>query len=149
MRVDEVLARPLMEMSYPKKKAEVIITGLEKEINNHLLKLMVLPETHRDRPHWRREVLNWLDEVMEIRLKPRDTTGSVKFYYNILFDEPFGGVEVANVAGRLRRLARNGYPIPPDLEIEPLVGRLDRFHRAFAQRCHEGSGEVEDLLNAL
>ncbi len=69
MRIGEILTRtPLQEMSYSRKKAESVITGLEKPINDHLLKLLVVETGEYE--HWIVELLEWLDEVAEIRLKP-------------------------------------------------------------------------------
>lgn len=75
MRIDEILARePLQEMFCSRKKAEAIITALEKPINDHLLKVMAI-ETN-DYEHWATELLEWLDAVAEIRLKPDNRPGS-------------------------------------------------------------------------
>ena len=51
VRIGEILTRtPLQEMSYSRKKAESVITGLEKPINDHLLKLLVVASGERE--HW-------------------------------------------------------------------------------------------------
>jgi len=48
MRIGELLTRtPLEEMSYSRKKAEAVITGLEKPVNDHLLKLLVVDPADR------------------------------------------------------------------------------------------------------
>jgi hypothetical protein len=46
-----------------------------------------------EREHWIAELLEWLDEIAEIRLKPDHRPGAKSFYYRIMFDEPFGGAE--------------------------------------------------------
>ena len=103
MRIGELLTRtPLEEMSYSRKKAEAVITGLEKPVNDHLLKLLVVDPA--DREHWIAELLEWLDEIAEIRLKPDHRPGPRSFYYRIMFDEPFGGAETENTTRRVRRI---------------------------------------------
>ena len=39
----------------------------------------------------------WVYEVQSLRFKPDNRTGSFKFYYDHLYDYPFGGVEVENM----------------------------------------------------
>jgi len=110
MRIDEILAtQPLLEMSYSRKKAETVITGLEKPINDHLLRLLVVDDDQVN--HWVDELLEWLDEVAEIRLKPDNRPGPASFYYRILFDDPFGGTGTTNIARRIRRLERQGHNV--------------------------------------
>ena len=40
---------------------------------------------------------SWVGKIQRLRIKPDCRTGSVKFYYDLLFEFPFGGVEVANI----------------------------------------------------
>ena len=150
MRVHEIFsAGPLLEMSYSRKKAEAVITGLEKPINDHLLKLLVVENGH-DRDHWTTELLDWFDEVAEIRLKPDHKAAPVSFYYRILFDEPFGGSGVANVARRIRRLERQGYKLT-DADLNGVLQRLRQFHKTFAEACNRGveADEIGELLAQL
>lgn len=149
------LAAPPGHMAYRKRKAEAEITGLERPINEHLLKLLavdpeaVAPETRR---HWAREVSNWLDDVADIRLMPTARPGPARFYSDILFDEPFGGAEVENVGRRLYRIARDGHMLRDDLDPVGAAETLRRFHAAFAAACAEGSAtpeRIEALVAAL
>lgn len=150
MRIDEMLStRPLLEMSYSRKKAETVITGLEKPINDHLLKLLVVDDDHAS--HWVAELLEWLDEVAEIRLKPENKPGPSSFYYRILFDEPFGGTGTTNVARRIRRLERQGYNVRRGTDVDMVLGRLRKFHQTFADACSHGieTDEIEPVVNQL
>ena len=135
MRLTEILAaQALLEMAYSQKKAESVITGLEKPINDHLLKLWTMPESeHSD--HWRTEVSTWIDEVGEIVLKPNNRRPAAAFYYRILFDEPFGGAELPNITSRLKRLQRQGYTLTTNSPPAELLDRLRRFHAEFARRA--------------
>jgi hypothetical protein len=150
MRIDEILSHePLQEMSYSRKKAEVVITGLEKPINDHLLKILLVDA--KDYAHWAAELLEWLDEVAEIRLKPGNKPGPKTFYYRILFDEPFGGAEVENVARRVRRILRRGIALRRNTDIEGVAEELHAFHTRFAEACSKGvdTGQVEALIGRL
>ena len=122
MLLSEIMRQPVLEMAYRKKKAEAVITGLEKPINTHLLKLLAVPggKMRDDNvAHWKGELANWLDEVAEIRLKPDNRPGHPGFYFGILFDEPFGGSEVAGVASRLKRLARGPDAVAIRGDLDP------------------------------
>jgi hypothetical protein len=137
MRIGELLTRtPLEEMSYSCKKAEAVITGLEKPINDHLLKLLVVESGEHE--HWIAELLEWLDEIAEIQLKPDHRPGPRSFYYRIMFDEPFGGVETENITRRVRRIARQGYAVRQEADLGVIAERLRSFHEAFAEACSVG-----------
>jgi hypothetical protein len=146
MRLDEILRQPATAMAYYKKKAEAVITGLERPINDHLLKLVAV--TGNDREHWKAALAGWLDEVAEIRLRGTKRPANEAFYFRCLFDEPFGGVEVENVAGRLRRLALRGYAVRGDVDPAEIAERLRRFHEAFAAGCAAGRMDL-DAIQAL
>jgi hypothetical protein len=138
-------------MSFRKRKAEAEITGLERPVNTQLLKLFAirldaLPPATAD--HWRRELRGWLFEIADIRLKPSGRPAGRNFYYRILFDEPFGDVEVVNTGRRLHRIADDGYPLRADADPAVLAERLRDFHEKFAAACAKGEMS-RDRINAL
>lgn len=53
----------VLEMAYPRKKIEQIVTGLERPLNRHLLKLIGLAAPEATRAVWRKEVKRWLLEI--------------------------------------------------------------------------------------
>jgi hypothetical protein len=125
----------LLEMAYTQKKAERIITGLERSINDTLLKLWTIPDSEK-RQTWFEDVVNWIDEISEIVLRPANTRPPHIFYYKLLFFEPFGGgAEIPNIIRRLRRLQRQGYSVTVDIIPDDLVKRLQAFHRDLASLC--------------
>ncbi|MBV8735955.1 MAG: hypothetical protein JO007_01605 [Alphaproteobacteria bacterium] len=84
-------------MTYPRKLVEHIILGLPNPLNRHLVKLVGFEFPPETRQHFRCEVRTWLNELEALRLKPNSRPGSFKLYYDLLFDYPFGGVEVQNM----------------------------------------------------
>jgi hypothetical protein len=151
MRIDEMRSsQPLLEMSYSRKKAETVITGLEKPINDHLLKLLVVDDDQNVK-HWLAELLEWLDEVAEIRLKPDNRLGPASFYYRILFDEPFGGTGMMNIARRIRRLERQGYTLRQDIDLNVALKCLRKFHQRFSDACARGIevDQIEPMVNRM
>jgi hypothetical protein len=136
MELYDLLASDIMlEMAYTQKKAERIITGLEKPLNDTLLKLWTDPKAAL-RIVWVEDAINWIDEISEIVLRPANTRPSHIFYYKLLFFEPFGGgAAVPNLLRRLRRLHRLGLCLPTNVTPDDLVKRLQVFHRDLASLC--------------
>jgi hypothetical protein len=141
-------------MSFRKRKAEAEITGLERPINDYLIKLLAarletLPP--RTAEHRRRELCSWLDDIADIRLNPHDRPAGRDFY-RILFDERFGGVEELNVGRRFSRIARDGYALRESVDAAGIANRLRDFHAAFAAGCAKSEmspDRVEALVAAL
>jgi hypothetical protein len=136
MKLQDLLASDvLLEMAYTQKKAERVITSLEKPINDHLLGLWTNPEAP-EREVWLADLFNWVEEIAEIVLRPTYTRPSHTFYYKLLFFEPFGGgAEIPNILRRLRRLDRRGCKVQVDIAPEDLLKRLRAFHRDLASLC--------------
>src|SRR5271170_3585142 len=92
MKIDEELV-----MALPRKLVEHTVLSLSDPLNEHLVKLVGFDFSHEMRQHFRREVRTWLRKIQRLRIKPRNRTGSFKFYFDRLFDYPFGGVEIQNM----------------------------------------------------
>lgn len=137
MPMNEIPPLVLPEMAYTKKKAEAIITALETPLNTHLVKLAAVPS--REVPHWKNEALAWLRQIAAIRLKPGNKPGTWQFYFRLLYDEPFGGAEVVNVASHLQLLQLQYGRLAPDLDAEQLSADLHSFHSEFAHGCAAGT----------
>jgi hypothetical protein len=142
MKIDET-----MEMAYPQKVARDIIIGMSRPINQHLIKLVGFNFSPELRRHFRRELENWLDEIQRIRPKPTRRTGSFRFYFDPLFDYPFGGVEIENMRGMTEFISSRYENIQPTKSTEELVDWLKRFHTQLAERLHRGEA-VLDLIPA-
>jgi hypothetical protein len=133
-----------MEMAYPRKYLEHIIIGLEDPLNQHLVKLAGFDFPLEQRRHFRREVRNWLDKIQRLRLKLDNRTGSYKFYYDLLYDYPFGGVEVQNMRAMMELIGEE-YGVRPTKSPQDLVDWLQHFHSRLAERLHNGQA-VLDLV---
>lgn len=132
-------------MSYPRKSVEIIITGLEDPLNQHLTKLGGFDFAAETRRHFREEVEAWLDRIQILRLKPRHRPGSFKFYYDLLFDYPFGGVELQNVTAMMELISRRYPGVRATKTPEEVVEWLREFHTKLAQRLSAGQ-QVLDLI---
>jgi hypothetical protein len=131
-----------MVMSYPRKYIEQMIIGLEDRLNLHLVKLFGFDFPEEGRRHFRREVVTWLDKIQRLRMKPNNRTGSVKFYYDLLFDYPFGGVELQNMRIMIDLVIRE-YGLQPTKSPEEVVIWLQDFHTRLAQRLHKGEAVLD------
>src|ERR1700747_3233490 len=138
MKLDQI-----MEMAYPQKIARDLIIGMARPINQRLIKLEGFDFGPQLRDHFRRELRNWLDEIQRIRLKPTTRTGSFKFYFNPLFDYPFGGIEVPNMRALMEFISSEYDGIRPTKSPEQMVEWLKGFHTELAQRLHEGESVLD------
>ncbi|HZU91709.1 MAG TPA: hypothetical protein VE993_20830 [Stellaceae bacterium] len=134
-----------IEMAYPQKIARDIVIGLARPINSHLVKLVAFSFPDQLRRHFKRELQNWLSEIQAIRLKPNMRTGSFKFYFDPLFDYPFGGVEVQNMQALMALISGQYEEIRPTRTAEETVAWLKQFHTALAERLHNGE-PIPDLI---
>ena len=139
MKLDET-----MEMAYPRKYVENIIIGLEDPLNEHLAKLIGFDFPAEQRAHFRREVRTWLAKIQRLRMKRGNRTGSFKFYYDLLFEYPFGGVELQNTR-TIMDLIGEEYGLRPTKSPDELAEWLQQFHAKLAERLHQGQ-TVLDLV---
>jgi hypothetical protein len=133
-----------LEMACPRKYVENIIIGLEHPLNEHLVKLVGFDFPTEQRGHFRREVRTWLAKIQRLRMKPDSRTGSFKFYYDLLFDYPFGGVEVQNMR-TIFDLIGEEHGLQPVQSPQDVVAWLQQFHSNLADRLHKGDA-VLDLV---
>ena len=138
MKIDEAL-----EMAYPQKVARDIIIGMSRPINQLLIKLGGFSFSPELRRHFKHELENWLDEIQRIRLKPTTRTGSFKFYFDPLFDYPFGGIEVQNMRAMMQFVSSRYENIQPMKSPEELVAWLKEFHMELAGRLHRGEAVLD------
>lgn len=137
----------VLEMAYPKWYVENIITGLEDPLNQHLVKLVGFDFAPELREHFRQECEAWLDKIQRLRMKPNNRTGPVKFYYDLLYDYPFGGVEVQNMRSVMDFVTRRYPGVQATKTPEEIIEWLRAFHAILAQRLHVGQS-VLDLIPA-
>jgi hypothetical protein len=133
------------EMAYPRKYVEHIFLGLEDPLNQHLIKLAGFDFPPEQRQHFRAEIRSWLNKLQRLRMKPNNRTGSFKFYYDLLFDYPFGGVELQNMRILIQLIAEQYPNVPATKSPEELVAWLKQFHTRLAERLHNGEA-VLDML---
>lgn len=141
-----MLAR--LDLAYPRHKAEAIVTGLERPLNRHLLKLMGFDAPERTRKVWRYEVETWLTEIAAIRLKDDNRRLPARDLFDWLFDEPFGGVEVENVEALLRLTARRDKLVRNRRSADEIAEALRDLHARLAERLAAGDTGM-DLIEAL
>lgn len=132
-------------LAYPRKMVEQIIIGLSNPVNRHLIKLAAFALPPETRQHFRRELRTWLRDIQTMRFKPNNRPGSFRFYFDLLFDYPFGGVELQNVQ-ILMDAVSDDYPnARPIKTAEEMAEWLRAFHTQLAERLHNG----EDVLDLI
>ena len=140
MRLDEAT-----ELAYPRKLVEQIVIGLSNPLNRHLVKLVGFEFSPETRRHFRREVRTWLNEIQALRLKPGNRPGSFKFYFDLLYEYPFGGVELRNMQAIIELITDEYEGARPTKRPEELVRWLRDFHTRLAGRLHN----AEDVLDMV
>lgn len=140
MKLDES-----MVMALPGKLVEQIILGLYEPINLHLVKLTGFDFVAELRLHFQRELRTWLRKIQRLRFKPSNRAGPSKFYFDLLFDYPFGGVEVRNMRLIMDEIADEYEGVRATKSPEEMVSWLKAFHEELARRLHEG----EDVLDLI
>jgi hypothetical protein len=122
MKGADLKIEDILEMAYPKRYVEQIITGLVDPINEHLIKLLAFEFSPELRQRFHQELDTWLDKIQRLRMKPNNRTGTEKFYYDLLFDYPFGGVEIQNTRSIMSLISRHYQGIQPAKTPEEVVG---------------------------
>lgn len=132
-----------MELTYPRKLVEHIILGLEDPLNQHLIRLAGFDFPPEQQRHLRREPRTWLDKLQRLRIKPDRRTELFKFDHDLLFDYPFGGVEVQNMRIMTEFISKEYDGIGPATSLEEIVGWLKAFHETLAQRLRNGEAVLD------
>ncbi|HZK89937.1 MAG TPA: hypothetical protein VFC56_07310 [Stellaceae bacterium] len=132
-------------LAYPRKLIEHILVGLSDPLNEHLVEFVGFELPQETRQHFQREMRAWLKKIQILRFKPSYRTGSAKFYYDVLFDYPFGGVELQNMTKIMEGISDDYDNARPTKTPEEMVEWLRNFHQELAEHLHQG----EDVLDMI
>lgn len=130
-------------LAYPKKMVEHIILGLSNPLNRHLIKLIAFEFPSETRQHFRRELRIWLRDIQTLKFKSSKRPGPSKFYFDLLFEYPFGGVEVENVKILMDAISEDYEDVRPVKRPEEVVAWLREFHTRLAERLHKGESVLD------
>lgn len=114
-------------------------------MNQHLIKLVAFDFPQETREHFKRELRTWLRNIQTLRFKSNRRPGPIKFYFDLLFDYPFGGVELENMQILMKAISYDYESIPLKKQPAEMVEWLRQFHTALAERLHNG----EDVLDLI
>ncbi len=139
----------IYEMSFTRKKAEEIITGLRTEFNNHLIKMLAF-EKNDATNHWFNELLAWILKIQDISIKPRNKTLKSKDYMEWMFNElkmtpekVRGRIYTISGGFRFKDIRRNERDNSDILEL------LIKIHRYIAKEIEGNSYDPEKLRTYL
>ncbi len=132
-------------LAYPRKMVEQIIMGLSNPINRHLIKLVGFDFPEETRRHFRRELRTWLRDIQTMKFKSSNRPGPFQFYFDLLFEYPFGGVELQNVQLLMDTVVDDYEDARSTKAPEEMVEWLRAFHTQLAERLHDG----EDVLDLI
>jgi hypothetical protein len=80
-----------------------------------------------------------------LRLKPNHRTGSLKFYYDLLFDYPFDGVALRNMRADNAIDFKAIFHARPPKSPEELVAWLKEFRTRLEELIHNGESAINLL----
>ena len=80
-----------------------------------------------------------------MKLKPSNRPASFKFYFDLLYEYPFGGVEVQNMRMMMDLIADEYEGARPIKPPEEMVEWLRQFHAELAGRLHNRE-QLIDLI---
>ena len=78
----------LIEMAFNKKKMEEKIEGLQKPLNQHLIKIIRYKDETNHQKHIN-DIMNWLEQVQDLDFNKKNNKFSKDLYFKILFKDPF------------------------------------------------------------
>ncbi|MBT9292633.1 hypothetical protein [Prosthecodimorpha staleyi] len=134
-----------IELAMSRQRAEAIIATQQKPINRNLIRLAVVtaPETYRRR--WTAETLEWIREIAQIFNKKSKRPFPSRFYFRLLFMEPFGGADVdeiheiiESILDEVALLSLPSYGRAGITEAEVLA-HLEEFHFKLSEAISNGS----------
>jgi len=150
MKISEIFNKNsgmLYEMAFSQNKAISIMTSLEGQINEQLVKLACVAPEARNEDHWRHEIVNWLLRIAEIRLKPHNSLPQEDLYYENLFSDHYENDIEDTVKIQIRYIGRD-YPLKKSADISMIAYRLRSFHLNFAHKCSKNQFQNEiDIEN--
>lgn len=85
--LDKIRCTALYEMAYSRDEAWKKCTGLVQPLTLHLLKILVMPSSVHV-SHWKKEIKNYLDIMLDIKLKPNNKRLSYGTYREWLIEQP-------------------------------------------------------------
>jgi len=123
----------LLEMAFSKEKIEQRVTALEEIINIHLIKLFGVVADDGLRNHWKKELKAFYRKISRMVWKNTNKTLNANFYYNILYEEPFGGTEERNIKSILEIdiIQETGY-MKNNETIQNINEKMKNFHKNIA-----------------
>ena len=78
----------LIEMAFNKKKMEEKIEGLQKPLNQHLIKIIRYKDGTNHQKHIN-DIMNWLEQIQDLDFNKKNNKFSKDLYFKILFKDPF------------------------------------------------------------
>lgn len=89
MLIEAIMGTELFEMAHSRQNALDVVRGLQFELSEHFIKVMLFPDS-RDLNHWKTELSTWLTRINRTRIKPNNKKLKYEDYFDLLYDEPLG-----------------------------------------------------------
>jgi hypothetical protein len=129
------------EMAFRRKAIIDKLRGLQPQINSHILKIIVYPDS-QEVPNWKHELGDWGNDLTRMFLRTamgKQRPMGFKMAWQHLYEEPFGGVEQPVLLLHLGQIEHE-YQRPIAKQPEQIMAELTAFLRSFCQQI--GTGQL-------
>ena len=122
---DFIIESRFFEMAFDKKTIKSKIRGLETPLNQHILKILLFKDSLNQKKHIA-SIDNWFNQIQHLSYKQGSGKLSQKEYFTLLYDEPFGGLDIRLLDKYIRRVLYEYTDLPRSrLSLAEVV---DVFH---------------------
>ena len=144
---DEYSNNILSEMAFSKKECEKKITGLEPQINIHLIKVLVFEDDINFNKHIN-DIVNWLLQIQKLDFNKKNNKFSKSFYFDWLFVKPItDDSNIEYVTKTIKRDLRKYHSLKRKLSDEQVLYNLYKIHFKVASLL--ANDEILDIEDDL
>lgn len=135
------------EMAFSKKECEKKITGLEPQINLHLIKVLAFEDTVNFNKHIR-DIVNRLIRIQKLDFNKSNNKFSKEFYFSWLFSKPITNeYNIKYIDNTINRDLRNYKDLKRKMSNEKVLINLHRIHLKVSSLL--ANDEILDIEDSL
>jgi len=135
------------EMAFERKLVINRIRGLENQINEHLIKILMFDDEINFNKHFN-DIENWLYQIQDFDVNKKGNKLKEKDYFKLLFVEPISdNTNVNYVNKKLKRSLKKYSTLKHIRTSSEVVYDMYQIHKIIANAL--SNDEIEDKMNNL
>jgi len=140
----------LSEMAFSKKECEKKITGLEPQINIHLIKVLAFEDSLNFDKHIN-DIVNWLLQIQKLDFNKKNRKFTKNFYFDWLFKKPITDeFNIDYVSKTIKRDLRKYDSLKRKLTDDKVLYNLYKIHLRISELlARDEILDLEDLLYSI